>query len=148
MTFTTMALLALGAAGAASTWAVTKEATTKKTPAGRVKGNTAAEREAVSASNAAITQAELGKTVGGRERPPDAPIVGRATTRTEWEQRQATPDAPPDGPKLASSNMITAYAAGERARKRAAAGGTLLTRAQTGMPGPGGSYAPKTLLGS
>lgn len=125
-----------------------EEKAKKAALAQRKRGGTAAEREANSAANAQITQDVLGKSAGGRERPPDAPITGKATTREAYKEKNTTPDAPPSTAGLASSNMLTVYAAGERARKRASAGGSVLTKAQAGLPGPGGSYAPKTLLGS
>ena len=149
MMFTSIALM-----GAAAAWALKKSRDTSgnnNAVAGRTKGNTAAEREALTESNRAKA-AEVGVTqAGGRTRPPEAPVIGKAVTRTEYAKRLAETEAgegAPDAGKLASANMVSAYAAGERARKRAAAGGTVLTKAQRGMPGPKGSYAQKTLLGS
>lgn len=145
MTFTTMALIGLGAAGA---FAATKAATTKKDTSGRVRGNTAAERQAVSASNSEKAAAIGVTQAGGRTMPDGAVATGRATTREDYKAKNTAVDAPPSTAGLASANTLTAYAAGERARKRASAGGSVLTRAQQGMPGPGGSYPAKTLLGS
>jgi hypothetical protein len=85
---------------------------------------------------------------GGRVRPDGAPVTGTAVTREAYAEQVAKANAPPNTAELASANTVSAYAAGERARKRAAAGGSVLTKTQMGLPSPTGNYAPKTLLGS
>jgi hypothetical protein len=131
MTFTTLAIVGLlAAAGGAAVYNATGDR--KSGAGGRTVGS--------------VSQAQ--GNAAGRPIPPGATITGEAMLRSDWEKQQTTPDAPPSTSELASANTVSAYAAGERARKRAAAGGSVLTGAQKGMPGPGGSYAPKTLLGS
>lgn len=86
---------------------------------------------------------------GTRTPPPGAEYTGdKAVRREDLAASQLAGTNPPDAALLASSNVASARTAGERQRKRAAAGGSLLTGAQKGQPGPGGGFAPKTLLGS
>ena len=91
--------------------------------------------------------------IGGARTPTEnAEYTGEhAVTREQYAANQeAARTAALSSPSTSSSNssnMVTAYTAADRARKRAAAGGSILTGAQRGSPGPRGSFAPKTLLG-
>lgn len=116
--FTTLALIGLGAAGAAASYALNRRTSQS--------GSRRNERRA-----------------SGHE------IVGRAVPRGSVppEGLTAAPEAPPSTTLTSSANLASARAAGERARKRAAAGGTVLSKGQQGMPPVRGVFNPKTLLG-
>ena len=123
MTFTTMALIGLGLAGGA---AAAARARKKKTEEPQV------------------------STLGGRRRAPaDAVYTGqKAVRRSELGAVQAAADAGLSAAETTSANVASAAGVRERARKRAAAGGLILTAAQKGQPAPGGQATPLTLLGS
>ncbi len=76
-------------------------------------------------------------------------IVGKAVPRGSVPPAgiTAAPEAPPSTSQMASAGMASARMVGERARKRAAAGGMLLSAKQKGLPAVGGTYNAKTLLG-
>jgi len=77
-------------------------------------------------------------------------IVGKAVPRGSVPPEGLTPapEAPPSTSQVASAGMAAGRMAGERARKRAAAGGMVLSAKQKGLPPVGGTYAARTLLGS
>lgn len=84
---------------------------------------------------------------GGARKPPpgwDGTIIGTAVPRGT----PPTVEGADTTGQTAASALANAKASGERARKRAAAGGTVLTTGQMGQAGPGASYKPLTLLGS
>ena len=124
--FSTLALVGLGLAAGAASYSTLKDGK---------RGN---------------TSTKVGQPGEGKRNPSDDAVYTgeKATTRSEYAASQATADAPTSTAELASANTTSAYAAGERARKRAAAGGSVLTGAQKGMAGPKGSATPKTLLGA
>lgn len=88
------------------------------------------------------------RSKGPRTPSDDAVFTGKAKTREQANLENATVSGAPDESANNSGNYLSAYAAGERARKRAAAGASVLTGAQQGAPGPAGGIAVRTLIGS
>ena len=160
--FSTLAMIGIGLAAGAGAYAATRNnnsstSTGSRTPTGTASPSSSAtpQPQATSSATGSTGQGDrpLGYSSqqpgGGRRNPsPNAEYTGdRAITRDEYRRRQTNPGAGPGTAEANSKNTVNAYAAGERARKRAAAGGSVLTGAQRGLPGPAGSNAPLTLLG-
>lgn len=105
------------------------------------------------AAAAALKPTDKSRTVGETRRSRgDAPIVGRAVPRGsvsgEADVTDTTPPAPPPSTLASASQAYTtAQAAADRVRKRAAAGGSALSKAYQGKTGPRAVLQPKTLIG-
>lgn len=86
-----------------------------------------------------------GSTGAGRKNVNNAPVIGTAVTREEYQKSQTTPAPPPSTAAAASAAQGGAKSAAERQRKRAAAGDQLLAGA--GKPGPTANLTAKSLIG-
>jgi hypothetical protein len=96
-----------------------------------------------------------GRTVGVSTRSRgDAPITGQAISRADYAAQQAAlppltaPQPPPSATVAASAATLSAQGARDKARKRAAASGSVLSGAYTGKTGPRAVLQPKMLIGS
>jgi hypothetical protein len=81
----------------------------------------------------------------------DAPITGHAVPRSSLSGELVpltAPQPPPSTTAAASAATASASVARDKARKRAAAGGSVLSGAYTGKTGPRAVLQPKMLIGS
>lgn len=80
------------------------------------------------------------ETIGGR-------AVPRGAEQAPTAPQPITPTPPPSASAATSAATALAQGALEKQRKRAAAGGNVLSGAYTGKTGPAASLQPKTLIG-
>lgn len=84
-----------------------------------------------------------------KKKQAEEPATTVAGTPPEEEPAAVeAPAPPPSVPQMTSKATVDARGAAERQRKRAAAGGTALSKAQTPTSGGKGSYNAASLIGS